>query len=324
MNFTCVNNSTGALEGFCLVKTVEQKTNVKGQAFLDLTLMDAGGEVNAKLWDYKPETHGTVSMNDLVKVRGTLSVYNGQDQFRVERLRRATDKDTVRMEDFVPSAPRPGEEMLAEIREAVEAFQNEPLKQMLLSILAEKEEQLLFWPAAFRLHHAVRGGLLWHTLSILKLAQAVAALYEEINADLLFTGVILHDIDKTNEYDVPATGLATGYTLKGNLVGHLVGGAVYIEQKAKEADLPQETLLLLQHMLISHHGEPEFGAAMRPMFLEAEILSELDLLDARVNEIAIAMQGVQPGEFSNKIWALDNRKFYRPKTPPASCGGTPL
>ena len=312
MNFTCVNNSTGALEGFCLVKTVEQKTNVKGQAFLDLMLMDAGGEVNAKLWDYRQELHGTVNMNDLVKVRGTLSVYNGQDQFRVERLRKVTEKDAVRMEDFVPSAPRPGEEMLAEIREIVEAFQNEPLKQLVLSILAEKEETLLFWPAAFRLHHAVRGGLLWHTLSILKLAQAVAGLYEEVNADLLFAGVILHDIDKTNEYDVPATGLATGYTLKGNLVGHLVGGAVYIEQKVKGFDLPEETLLLLQHMLISHHGEPEFGAAMRPMFLEAEILSELDLLDARINEIGIAMQGVQPGEFSNKIWALDNRKFYKP------------
>jgi len=313
MNFTCVNNSTGALEGFCLVKSVEQKTNVKGQAFLDMTLMDAGGEVNAKLWDYRPETHGVVSMNDLVKVRGTLSVYNGQDQFRVERLRKVTEKDAVRMEDFVPSAPQPGGEMLEEILAAVRGFKDGPLKELVLSILEEKKETLLFWPAAFRLHHAVRGGLLWHTLSILRLAQAVAALYPEVNADLLCAGVILHDIDKTNEYDVPATGLATGYTLKGNLVGHLVGGAVYIERKAQEFDLPHETLLLLQHMLISHHGEPEFGAAMRPMFLEAELLSELDLMDARVNEIAVAMQGVQPGEFSSKIWALDNRKFYKPR-----------
>ena len=312
MNFTCVNNSTGALEGFCLVKSVEQKTNIKGQAFLDLSLMDAGGEVNAKLWDYRPETHGIVNMNDLVKVRGTLSVYNGQDQFRVERLRKATERDGISMEDFVPSAPRPGAEMLAEIRETVGAFQEGPLQRLVQSILDEKEETLLFWPAAFRLHHAVRGGLLWHTLSILRLAQAVAALYPEINADLLYAGVILHDIDKLTEYDVPVTGLATGYTLKGNLVGHLVGGAVYIEGKAKEFGLPPETLLLLQHMLISHHGEPEFGAAMRPMFLEAEILSELDLMDARINEIGAAMQGVQPGEFSNKIWALDNRKFYKP------------
>jgi len=312
MNFTCVNNATGALEGFCLVKSVEQKTSAKGQVFLDLTLMDTDGEINAKFWDYRPESHGAFTPNDLVKVRGTVSVYNGQDQFRVERMRRATEKDALRMEDFVPSAPAPGEEMLAEIREVLAGFKDEALRDLVLSILEEREESLLYWPAAYRLHHAVRGGLLWHTLSILRLAQAVASQYDIINADLLYAGVILHDIEKLVEFDVPPTGLATGYTLRGNLVGHLVGGAIYLEQKAKEMELPEETMLLLQHMLISHHGEPEFGAAMRPSFLEAEVLAELDLLDARVNEVQTALQGVKPGEFSNKIWALDNRKFYKP------------
>lgn len=312
MNFTSVNNSSGTVEGFCLVKSVEQKINVKGQPFLDMILMDMDGEINAKLWDYRPEIHGAVNANDLMKVRGTLSVYNGQNQFRVERMRRAGEHDNVRMEDFVPSAPSPGAEMLEEILAVVEGFEDQALKRLVLAILEERREQLLFWPAAFRLHHAVRGGLLWHTRSILRLAQAVAAQYENIRADLLYAGVILHDIDKITEFDVPATGLASGYTLKGNLVGHLVGGAMLLEQKANEIDIPQETLLLLQHMLISHHGEPEFGAAVRPMFLEAEILSELDLLDARINEIGSALQGVQPGEFTNKLWALDNRKFYRP------------
>ncbi len=313
MNFECVNNSTGAVEGYCLVKSVEQKTNVKGQPFLDMLLMDAQGEINAKLWDYRAETHGIVSANDLIKVRGTLSVYNGQNQFRVERLRQVSEKDDVRMEDFVPSAPQPGEAMLAEILSVVDGYTDEALRRLVRNILEQQRDKLLFWPAAFRLHHAVRSGLLWHTLSILHMAQAVVSLYDGINADLLFTGVILHDIDKLTEFEVPATGLATGYTVKGNLVGHLVGGAVYVEQMARHADLPEETLILLQHMLISHHGSPEFGAAVPPMFLEAEILSELDLMDARINEINAALKTVQPGEFTNKLWALDNRKFYRPK-----------
>jgi len=311
MNFTCVNNSSNTLEGFCLVKSVEQKTSAKGQAFLDLTLMDTDGEIGAKLWDYKPESHGVYSPNDLVKVRGTVSVYNGQDQFRVERMRAAGEKDNLRMEDFVPSAPATGEEMLAEVRGIVRGFADEALRDFVLAILEEREETLLDWPGAYRLHHAVRGGLLWHTLAILRLAVFVASQYDIINADILCAGAILHDIEKLAEYDVPPTGLATGYTLRGNLVGHLVGGAVYLEQKAKEHPLPEETLLLLQHMLISHHGEPEFGAAMRPLFLEAEILAELDLLDARVNEVETALQGVKPGAFTNKIWALDNRKFYK-------------
>jgi len=312
MNFVCVNNATGAQEGYCLLKTVEQKTTAKGQQYLDMTIMDTSGEMNAKFWDFRPGVH-SFAINDLVKVRGTISPYNGVDQFRVERIRIVDERDNVRMEDFVPSAPETGEAMLAEIRDVVSKFSDVKLKALITSILDEREEQLLYWPGAFRLHHAVRGGLLWHTLAILRMAQAVAGLYPQLNADLLFSGVILHDIEKLAEYEVPSTGLATGYTLRGNLVGHLVGGAAYVEQKAKEVDLPEETSLLLQHMLISHHGNPEFGAAMRPMFLEAEVLAELDLLDARIDEVNTALQGVQPGEYTNRIWALDNRKFYKPK-----------
>ncbi|MDR0532280.1 MAG: HD domain-containing protein [Oscillospiraceae bacterium] len=311
MNFTCVNNATGALEGYCLIKTAEQKTTQKGLPYLDMLLMDADGEITAKFWDYRPEAHGNFAPNELVKVRGTVSVYNGQDQFRVERLRRADERDDVRMEDFVPSAPETGEDMLAEIVLTAESFVNQDLRRLVLSILEERRAQLLYWPAAFRLHHAVRAGLLWHTLSMLRLARAIAPLYPQLNAELLYTGVILHDIEKLTEFDVPPTGLASGYTLKGNLVGHLVGGAVYLEQKARELELPDELLILLQHMLISHHGEPEFGAAMRPMFLEAEVLSEIDLLDARVNEVSAALAGVEPGAFTSKIWAMDNRKFYK-------------
>ncbi|MCL2195630.1 MAG: HD domain-containing protein [Oscillospiraceae bacterium] len=312
MNFTPVNNATGTLEGFCLLKTVEQKTTAKGAVYLDLTIMDTTGEMNAKFWDFRPGVH-QFAANDLVKVRGTLSVYNGVDQFRVERIRLVEENDNVRMDDFVPCAPQLGEEMLAEIRTCVEQFSHTKLKELVLAILKDREAQLLYWPGAFRLHHAVRSGLLWHTVAILRMAQAVAALYPTINSDLLFAGVILHDIEKLAEYDVPATGLASGYTLRGNLVGHLVGGAVLLEEYAQKVGLDEETTLLLQHMLISHHGLAEFGAAKPPMFLEAEVLSQLDLLDARMHQMETALQGVQPGEYTNKIWALDNRKFYKPR-----------
>ena len=313
MNFSIVNNATGAQEGYCLIKTVEQKTTAKGLAYLDLTIMDQSGEMNAKFWDFRPGVHGPFAPNDLIKVRGTVSIYNGVDQFRVERIRAVDDSDNIRIEDFVPSSPELGEDMLAEIRSVVNNFNDTKLRDLILAILSEREAQLLYWPGAFRLHHAVRSGLLWHTLAILRMAQAAVALYPELNSDLLYSGVILHDIEKLSEYEVPSTGLATGYTLRGNLVGHLVGGAIYVEQKAKEVGLAEETLILLQHMLVSHHGNPEFGAAKLPMFLEAEVLSELDLLDARMHQVTTALQGVQPGEYTNRIWALDNRKFYKPK-----------
>jgi 3'-5' exoribonuclease len=306
------------MEGFCLLKTVEQKVTQKGVPFLDLSLIDSDGEIAAKFWDYRPELQGPFQPNDLVKVRGTISVYNGQNQLRVERIRLASDKDDIRLEDFVPCAPAPAAEMFAQLRDVVQKFANQHLRRLVLAVLDERQAQLLYWPAAYRLHHAVRGGLLWHTLSVLRLAQAVAAQYEQINAELLFAGAILHDVEKISDFSVSSTGLATGYTLRGNLMGHLVGGAIYLEQKGRALGTPEELLLPLQHMLISHHGKPEFGAAMPPMFLEAEVLSELDLLDARINEITAALEGVQPGEFTNRIWALDNQKFYR--LPPPAAG----
>lgn len=309
MNFTQINK-TGTVEGFCLIKTVERKLTSRGVPFLDMTLTDSDGEVGAKLWDYKEELHGEFVPNDLVKVRGTMTPFNDTQQLRIERIRRVSDEDGVRIEDFVPSAGFSGEAMFDELIAVADAFSDEELKLLVKTILNEYRDRLIYWPAAFRLHHAIRGGLLYHTLSILRMAQSVAKIYPFIDSDLLFAGVILHDIAKTQEFDVAPTGIASGYTVDGNLVGHLVRGAMAVEKCGRELGLSEETLMLVEHMIISHHGEPEFGAAVRPMFLEAEILSELDTLDAKIYEIEQACRGVEPGEFTQRQWALDNRKLY--------------
>lgn len=309
MNFTQINK-TGTVEGFCLIKTVERKLTSRGVPFLDMTLTDSDGEVGAKLWDYKEELHGEFVPNDLVKVRGTMTPFNDTQQLRIERIRRVSDEDGVHIEDFVPSAGFSGEAMFDELIAVADAFGDEELKLLVKTLLNEYRDRLIYWPAAFRLHHAIRGGLLYHTLSILRMAQSVAKIYPFIDSDLLFAGVILHDIAKTQEFDVAPTGIASGYTVDGNLVGHLVRGAMAVEKCGRELGLSEETLMLVEHMIISHHGEPEFGAAVRPMFLEAEILSELDTLDAKIYEIEQACRGVEPGEFTQRQWALDNRKLY--------------
>lgn len=309
MNFTQINK-TGTVEGFCLIKTVERKLTSRGVPFLDMTLTDSDGEVGAKLWDYKEELHGEFVPNDLVKVRGTMTPFNDTQQLRIERIRRVSDEDGVRIEDFVPSAGFSGEAMFDELIAVADAFSDEELKLLVKTLLNEYRDRLIYWPAAFRLHHAIRGGLLYHTLSILRMAQSVAKIYPFIDSDLLFAGVILHDIAKTQEFDVAPTGIASGYTVDGNLVGHLVRGAMAVEKCGRKLGLSEETLMLVEHMIISHHGEPEFGAAVRPMFLEAEILSELDTLDAKIYEIEQACRGVEPGEFTQRQWALDNRKLY--------------
>jgi 3'-5' exoribonuclease len=308
MNFTQLSN--GQYEGFAILKRCDRKTTTKGSVYLDMKLADRDGEIIAKLWDYQPLLHGEFETETLVKVRGEISKFAGADQLKINKIRPVDASDNVDISDFVPVADYSGEFMYNQIQDKVNAFEDEDLKRLVLHMYAQRKEQLLTWPAAYRLHHAVRGGLLMHTLSIVRLCEGVCKVYPFVNKDLLITGAILHDIAKTDEYEVSETGIASGYTVEGNLIGHLVKGAMLVDEAAKELDIPREKAMLVEHMLISHHGEPEFGAAVRPMFLEAELLSELDLMDARVYQIAHAIENLEKGEFSSRLWALDDRKVY--------------
>ncbi|MBQ3136924.1 MAG: HD domain-containing protein [Clostridia bacterium] len=305
-----VFGSNGSNDGFWLIKTAEKKVNVKGAAYLDLILCDKKGEISGKLWDYSELSHGTYQAGDLVKIRGNVTQFNGNDQLRIDRIRKVNDADGVNIADFVPTAEYSGEMMLGQIMNIIASVKDEELKHLTFALVKDREEKILFWPAAFKLHHAIRGGLLYHTLSILKLCEGVCSIYPAVDRDLLVCGAIVHDLCKIDEFDISSAGLVTGYSVKGELLGHLVMGAVKIEEKARQLGIDAEKAMLLQHMVISHHGEPDFGAAVRPMFLEAEILSELDKLDATINEITSATADLKEGEFSQRMWALDNRKLY--------------
>ncbi|MBQ7580968.1 MAG: HD domain-containing protein [Clostridia bacterium] len=310
MEFIRAAANSDSVEGYCLIKTLDKKTTAKGLAYLDMILTDRSGEIVAKFWDYKEELHSFFEANMLVKVRGKMLEYNGEPQFRVERIRLVRDDDNVRIEDFVPSASYDGKDMLAKIYAIINSFSDEEVKKIVSKIVRDNEEKLVFWPAAFKLHHAIRGGLLVHTLSVVKLCKEACNLYAFLDRDLLLGGAILHDVAKTNEYDVASTGLAKGYTAKGELIGHLVSGAIMIDEASRQLGISGEVPILLEHMVISHHGDPEFGAAVRPLFPEAEVLSQIDKLDACMYEFADMLSNVKPNDFSSRHWALNNRKLY--------------
>lgn len=309
MNFE-VSPGGNFSEGFCVVKTVDKKVTAKGLVYLDLMLSDSDGEINGKIWDYNEATFGTYEVGDLVKVRGIISQYQNKDQLKIERIRKAAADDNVNPSDFVKSSEFSAEDMYNEIFSVADSIKNENIKAVVTAILKDYKEKLLFWPAAFKLHHAMRGGLLYHTLSILRLCQQVVTLYPFLNTDLLYSGTILHDIAKIDEFKVTELGVATGYTAEGNLIGHLVKGAIIVDRYCEKLNVDGEDRMLLQHMLISHHGEPEFGAAVRPMFMEAEVLSSLDTLDAKIYEMADAVFATEKGEFSQRLWALNDRRLY--------------
>lgn len=309
MNYT-KDDGRGNVEGFFLVASCSVKMTKKAQPYLDMVLCDPTGEINAVFWEYNPDIHGEFGVNTVVKVRGNVSQYNGSDQLRIERIRRTGEGDNISISDFVPSSEIPGDVLFNAIMERVNSFEDKELSELCQAILEEEKDHLLFWPAAFKLHHAVRGGLLYHTLSVVRLCENVCTIYPFIRKDLLLAGAILHDIGKVWEFAVGEAGIANDYSVKGNLLGHLYMGALKIEAIGNRLGIDPEKSVLLQHMLISHHGDPEFGAAVRPMFIEAEVLSQLDCLDATIYEMGSAIAGVNPGEFTGRQWALDNRKLY--------------
>lgn len=310
MNFKDIGNN-GLVEGFAVIKQCDKKMAKNGNSYLDLVLSDKDGEIFAKLWDYNESAHGKYETDMFIKVRGIISQYNGHDQLKIERIRPVIESDNVDVSDFVKSADYSGEDMYNHLVSLVNAFKDADLKKIVTYLLEENKEKILYFPAAFRLHHAIRCGLLMHTASIVKLCESVCVVYPFVNRELLISGAILHDIAKTIEFEVKETGLASGYTVEGNLIGHLVMGAMMVKEAGQKLSIDKEKSMLLQHMIISHHGEPEFGAAVRPLFLEAELLSQLDSMDAKIYEIMEAVSGIEKGEFTNRLWALDDRKFYK-------------
>ena len=296
-------------DGFLLTRTATQRTSSNGSKFLDMTLCDISGEVNAKMWDsYTPAPN----VADVLRVRGMMTEYNGKPQLRVDKMRVAAETDDFDMSALAPCAPRPAAEMLDFILNRVDAFRDPELKQLVLTRLEECGDKLNYYPAASKLHHAERSGLLHHTSTMLRMAGHVCEVYPTLDSDLLAAGVILHDLCKISEMDSDEIGMVSDYTAEGMLIGHLVQGVAELARLGRDLGVKKETMLLLEHMILSHHDLPEYGSPKKPMFPEAEVLHILDLLDARMFEMNRALATTQPGAFTDRIWSLD-RKLYRRK-----------
>ena len=244
-------------DGFLLTRTASQRTSANGNKFLDMTLCDLSGEVNAKLWDgYTPAPN----VADVLRVRGMMTEYNGKPQLRVDKMRLATEADDYDMSLLAPCAPQPASEMLDYILNRVDAFRDSELKELVLTRLEECGDRLNYYPAASKLHHAERSGLLHHTSTMLRMAGMVCEVYPTLNADLLAAGVILHDLCKLTEMDADEIGMVSDYTAEGMLIGHLVRGVSELDRCGRSLGVRRELLLLLEHMILSHHDLPEYGS----------------------------------------------------------------
>ena len=295
-------------EGFLIVRSAEQRAAASGKNYLDMTLADRSGSINAKMWDgtVQPPVAGSI-----VKVRATGNEFNGRMQLRVEKIRAAENRDGVDMSTLIPCAPEDPKAMLEEIVRAADHIADPDLRRITCELLDRAGSKLLTFPAAKQMHHAERSGLLHHMTTMLRAAQAIMTVYPQLNPSLLVAGVIVHDLAKIDEMDADALGLVADYSVDGKLLGHIVRGVVNIQTAAEKTGASPAKALLLQHMVLSHHGIPEYGSPMAPNFPEAEVLNTLDTLDARLYEMDEAIARAVPGGFSEKVWGLDNRQLYR-------------
>lgn len=297
------------IDGFYLLQTGVAKVTAAGKPFFTLTLADATGTLDGQVWDYT----GPITPKDagaVVKIRGTVSEYRGAKQINVERIRLAVEGDPYQVETLVPVAPLDANRAWKGILQLVDSLEDDDYAAVCREMLRQYGEQFRRIPAAKSVHHGFLNGLLMHTWFMLQMADSMAGLYAEvIDRSLLLSGTLLHDFAKCREFTLSPLGLVTDYSVAGNLLGHLVMGAQWVAQAAQKTGIPEEKSVLLQHMILSHHGEPEFGAAVRPQCAESELLSFLDMIDSRMEIYRETLPEVPEGEFSKRIFALD-RKIY--------------
>lgn len=303
---------TGDLvQGYYLVREVAFKSGKNNTRYGDFVLGDRTGQVDAKLWQYGIGEEDKYQINTLVKVRGRVLAWQGQLQLRIEKIRPATEADGMAIDDFVESAPESGRSMYDQLLVYAEKITDKDLKALTLHLLRQKEEILLYCPGAKSNHHSIKGGLLYHTLTMLKAGEKLCEVYTFLDTSILFTGVILHDIAKTEELKTNDLGMVEDYTAEGLLLGHITQGISLLEAAGQALDTPREKLVLIEHMLLSHHYEPEFGSPRRPMFLEAEMLHFLDMIDTRLYDMKRVINSLEPGEFSERQWLLHNRRILK-------------
>lgn len=300
---------------FFLIKDIAVKIGSNHKSYLDITLADKTGEINGKKWDITEDeiyTINTMMVGDFAKVKAVVSEWNGVKQLKVMRIRRGQKEDKLEITDYIKAAPEAPEDMYAFIYDKAESIGDEGLKAMALKFLNEEKERLMYYPAAMRNHHAEMGGLLYHIKRMLDLGERACQVYSILDRDWVVCGVILHDMEKLNEIESNEYGISPGYSMEGQLLGHIVQGVKIIDRYAEAVGLPEEKAIMLEHMIVSHHYEPEFGSPKKPMFPEAELLHYLDMIDAKLFDQEDALSGAKPGEFSEKVRTLDGRRIYKP------------
>ena len=298
------------IETNLLITFLDKCVTNNGKPYLNLILQDDSKDIDAKLWDVKPEMLKFLEVGKVYHFFLEINTYRSKLQAKVVNVLPVAQNE-VNIDDYIFKSPIPKEELMNNIQEGLNHINNENIVKIVTSALDYYDNKVYIYPAATKIHHNFIGGLATHISGMIKLAMAIASLYPSINRDYLLAGVILHDLGKIEEFHSESV---NEYSIQGKLLGHIsIMDARLLEIGNQLGLADSEELMILRHMILSHHGQPDYGSPVRPETLEAEILNFIDNIDARVNIIEKALQDVSVGGFSDRIFALDNRQFYKHK-----------
>jgi 3'-5' exoribonuclease len=289
-----------------------------GRPYLSLKLMDCTGEVEGRIWENVDEIAARFDKDDFIEVAGKASVYMGKMQLVIQQLSRL-DETAVDLADFLPVAGRSIPDMVEELSTVVAAMQEPALQTLMEKFLADADFMAAYSraPAAKTMHHVYLGGLLEHSLAVARLAEDICNRYPDLNRDLLIAGALLHDVGKVAELRYQR---AFEYTDAGKLLGHIVIGVEMVDQKMRDIDDFPETLSIhLKHLLLSHHGQYEYGSPKRPKTIEAVILNFLDDLDSKINGVRTHIDREPDSDSSwTRYHRHYDRYFYKGDRSPAA------
>ncbi len=301
-----------------LVASKDLRTTSNGSLYIHAVLTDRSGQMLARVWQANEGMYKLLPEGGFIRLKGRVESYKGSLQFIIDAIRPVDESHPVDPADFMPHTSGNIEEMWARVQEIIGGIKNEDVAAIIGAFLADEELIRRFKkaPAAMQMHHAYIGGLLEHTLALLELAVVVIPRYPKVSLDLVLAGLFLHDIAKTSEL-VYETNFK--YSDAGQLVGHVVQGTIWIEAKCLVAaeklgrPIPADVKQLLQHLVLSHHGKLEFGAARLPATAEAIAMHHLDNLDAKIHQMLAAIEGDndEDSNWTSYSRALETR-VYKP------------
>lgn len=292
-----------------LVSQVNKGVTASGQPYLTIILQDKTGQIEAKFWDVKPEIETLIDVGAFVQVDGDVAAYRQLLQVRINQIQRL-NPDTVNLEELTMTAPVPLKTLESDLKKTIEKITDKDYSFITQTLIQASYDAFITYPAAVRNHHEYTSGLLFHTLSMIKVAEALMPLYPKLNSDLIYAGILLHDLGKTTEF----TGaVIPKYSTEGKLIGHLNSMAAKIQSLGEKHNIDKEKVMLLQHIILAHHGKPEFGSSVPPLTKEALFVHMVDDFDAKMTIINKALDQTEPGQFTNRIFALDDRSFFKAK-----------